>query len=46
MISEEKADEFRDLCTEQLQLIGFDEKYELTSEWKLLEALIDKFFCG
>lgn len=45
-IEEDKADEFRDLFGEQLQIMGFDEKYELTSEGKTLESLIDKFFCG
>jgi len=43
-ISQNQADEIRDLCGEQLQLVGFDEKYELTSEGKILESLIDKFF--
>lgn len=43
-ISEDQADEIRDLCGEQLQLVGFNEKYELTSEGKILESLIDKFF--
>ncbi len=45
-ITDEEADELRDLCGEQLQIIGFDEKYGLTEEGKILEALIDKFFCG
>ncbi len=45
-ISEEQADEIRDLCGEQLQVVGFDEKYELTSEGKILESLIDIFFSG
>ncbi|VHO02692.1 hypothetical protein [Candidatus Rhabdochlamydia sp. T3358] len=43
-VSEDQADEIRDLCGEQLQLVGFNEKYELTSEGKILEPLIDKFF--
>lgn len=43
-ISEEEADEIRDLCGEQLQLVGFDENYELTFEGKILESLIDKFY--
>lgn len=42
-ISEDQADEIRDLCGEQLQLVGFDEKYDLTLEGKLLEDLVDKF---
>jgi len=45
MITEEQADEFRDLFGEQLQLIGFDEHYNPTREGKILESLIDKFFC-
>jgi hypothetical protein len=45
-ISEEQANEIRDLCGEQLQMAGFDEKYELTAEGKILECLIDKFFVG
>ena len=45
-ISEDQADVIRDLCGEQLQIVGFDEKYELTSEGKILESLVDKFFIG
>lgn len=45
-ISPNQADEIRDLCGEQLQFVGFDEKYELTYEGKILESLIDKFFLG
>lgn len=42
--SEDQVDELRDLCGEQLQVVGFDENYELTEEGKILESLIDKFF--
>ena len=42
--SEDQADELRDLCGEQLQVVGFDQNYELTKEGKILESLIDKFF--
>ena len=45
-ISEDQADVIRDLCGEQLQIVGFDEKYELTPEGKILESLVDKFFIG
>mgnify|MGYP001800736849 CR=1 FL=1 len=45
-ISEDQADEIRDLCGEQLQLVGFDEKYGPTPEGKLLEDLVDKFYIG
>lgn len=42
--SEDQADDIRDKCSEKLQLVGFDEKYELNFEGKILEDLIDKFF--
>jgi hypothetical protein len=42
--TKDQADEIRDKCSEKLQLVGFDEKYELTPEGKILENLIDKFF--
>lgn len=45
-ISDDQADEIRDLCGEQLQLVGFDEKYDLTPEGELLEDLVDKFYIG
>ena len=45
-VSEDLANEIRDLCGEQLQIAGFDEKYELTPEGEILESLIDKFFIG
>lgn len=45
-ISEDQADEIRDLCGEQLQIFGFDTQYELTQEGKILESLVDKFFVG
>ena len=45
-ISEKQADEIRDLCGEQLQLVGFDEHYAPTQEGKILESLVDKFFSG
>ncbi|MBI2742621.1 MAG: hypothetical protein HYX48_01740 [Chlamydiales bacterium] len=45
-ISEDQADEIRNLCQEQLQIVGFDEKYELTPDGKILESLVDKFFVG
>ncbi|MBW4491379.1 MAG: hypothetical protein KME12_26825 [Trichocoleus desertorum ATA4-8-CV12] len=43
-ISEEDADEIRDLFSEQLQIVGFDESYSPTVEGRMLETLIDKFF--
>ncbi|MEX0961247.1 MAG: hypothetical protein WDZ28_00100 [Simkaniaceae bacterium] len=45
-ISEDQADEIRDLCGEQLQVVGFDEKYEPTPEGEILEDLVDKFYIG
>jgi len=45
-VSDDQADVIRDLCGEQLQVVGFDEKYELTPEGEILESLIDKFFIG
>lgn len=43
-ISEDQADGIRDACGEQMQIIGFNKNYELTSEGEILESLIDKFF--
>lgn len=43
-ISNDVADEIRDLCSEKLQIIGFDEKYKLTEQGKVLEELIDLFY--
>jgi hypothetical protein len=44
IISDNNTDLLRDQFGEQLQLFGFDEKYELTKEGEILENLIDKFF--
>ena len=44
MIPYSLAEEFRDAFTEQLAKIGFDEKYNVTPEGKMLEDLIDRFF--
>lgn len=43
-VSEDEADELRDLCGEQLQVEGFDQDYKLTKAGHVLESLIDKFF--
>lgn len=45
-ISEELADAIRDHCGERLQIVGFDNKYSLIQEGKMLETLIDIFFIG
>jgi len=43
-ISEENADMLRDLCSEKLQVLGFDRDYKLTPEGLILEDLIDIFY--
>ena len=43
-ITPDQADEIRDFCGEQLQLIGFNDDYKLTPEGEILESLIDKCF--
>jgi hypothetical protein len=45
-ISDDIADELRDLCAERLDTHGFDENYNPTEEGKKLEALIDKLYIG
>lgn len=45
-ISDDIADELRDLCTERLDTHGFDENYNPTDEGKKLEVLIDKLYIG
>jgi len=43
-INEDVADEIRDWAGEELQKKGFDFNYELTSQGKILEELIDAFY--
>lgn len=43
-IDEETADEIRDWASDELQRKGFDITYELTSEGKIIEELIDLFY--
>ncbi|SHL04164.1 hypothetical protein [Desulforamulus aeronauticus] len=43
-ITNDAADEIRDLCLEKLQTVGFDEKYKLSRQGKVLEDLIDVFY--
>lgn len=43
-IDQNIADETRDWAGEELQVRGFDVNYELTSDGKLLEELIDIFY--
>ncbi len=45
-ISDDIADELRDLCTERLDTHGFDKNYNPTDEGKKLEELIDKLYIG
>ena len=45
-ISEDDADEIRDLCADRLDEVGFDERYEPNKAGLLLEGLVDKFFTG
>ena len=44
-MSEDNADLLRDFFIERQQEIGFNINYELTKEGKILEHLIDKFYC-
>lgn len=45
-ISDDDANEVRDLCGDRLQEVGFDERYEPNEAGLLLEQLVDKFFTG
>lgn len=45
-ISDDLADELRDLCTDRLDTHGFDENYNPTEEGEKLELLIDKLYIG
>lgn len=44
-LSPATVEEFREAFTEQLAKVGFDEAYEPTAEGRLLEDLIDRFYC-
>ena len=43
-LTPEEFDILHDLCCEKLQVLGFDENYELTEVGKKLEDLIDKLY--
>jgi hypothetical protein len=45
-ISDDDADEIRDLCGDRLVEVGFDERSEPNRTGLLLEGLVDKFFTG
>lgn len=43
-LSGEMCERFREVFTEHLAKVGFDDVYEPTSEGKILETLIDRFY--
>ena len=43
-VSRDTAEQFRDAFTNRLAKVGFDANYEPTSEGKVLEELIDRFY--
>jgi hypothetical protein len=43
-VPEKTAERFREAFTERLAKAGFNRAYEPTSEGKLLESLIDRFY--
>ncbi|WP_055666133.1 hypothetical protein [Desnuesiella massiliensis] len=43
-VADDEADSIRDLCCDKLDIYGFDENYELTSEGEILEELINLFY--
>ena len=45
-LSDDDAEEIRDLCGDTLVAIGFDERYEPNKAGWILEGLVDKFFTG
>ena len=46
ILDENSADEIREWALEKKVRVGFDEKYNLNEEGKILENVIDKFFVG
>jgi hypothetical protein len=45
-LSYEEADLIRDLCGDRLQVVGFDNDYNLTEEGKFLVDLVDLLYTG
>lgn len=45
-VSQEVAEEFRSVFTDQMAKVGFGADYEPTCEGRILEELIDRFFLG
>lgn len=43
-VSRDVAERLRDVFTERLAKVGFDEGYDSTSEGAMLEGLIDRFY--
>lgn len=43
-LSEDDIEELRDFCLDQMQIVGFDEKYNLSKDGVVLESLIDKLY--
>ncbi len=45
-LSEDEANDIRDICLEKLDTIGYDENYELNDDGVILNELIDKLYIG
>ena len=45
-ISDELADDLRDLCAHELDVSGFDANYKQTERGRQMDDLIDKLFVG
>ncbi|MCS0588934.1 hypothetical protein ACFQ09_11585 [Massilia norwichensis] len=45
-ITDETADEYRNLLQDEFEIRGMDERYEPTVRGQILESLIDKLFTG
>lgn len=46
IVSDDLADTLRDVCSNELDTSGFDEKYGTNRRGEKLEKLIDKLFVG
>ena len=44
LLPRDASERFREIFTERLAKVGFDDDYKPTSEGKVLEALIDHFY--
>lgn len=45
IVNNKYADKIRDLAIEKQQIVGFDRNYELTEYGKMLDDIIDIFYC-